>query len=84
MNTTNLSAKLIMPKGEDAIIRCEGHWNVSAVTHIDHHFNQITWPESGNLIIDGSNIKIMDSIGAWLLQKCIHALNAHGPQRINF
>lgn len=80
MNTSNLAAKLVMPTDGDSIIRCEGNWSIADITSIDSQFSQTTWPESSNLTIDGSNIKLMDSVGAWVLQKCLHALYIQGKK----
>jgi phospholipid/cholesterol/gamma-HCH transport system permease protein len=46
---------------------CQGNWDISNLSKLKLSLQQITWPTSGDLTIDGSNINTMDSAGAWLL-----------------
>jgi phospholipid/cholesterol/gamma-HCH transport system permease protein len=46
---------------------CQGEWNLASLSLIEHQLPQIAWPKQGTIAIDGKNISIMDSAGAWLL-----------------
>ena len=48
---------------------CQGEWDIVHLPHLQTHYNQIKWPTSGNLVINGAAISKMDSAGAWLLNE---------------
>lgn len=65
---------------EEAILHCAGTWNILGVGDLDRHFTEIHWPTASTVHIDASAIDVMDSAGAWLLEKCIIALQSQDKQ----
>lgn len=49
-------------------LRCRGEWNIAKVTQQQSLLDNFSWPTSGELTIDGSEITKMDSAGAWLIK----------------
>lgn len=46
---------------------CHGDWDLQNLPHLKYIISKITWPKSGEVIINGSEITRMDSAGALLL-----------------
>lgn len=59
-------------------VRCTGTWTMQAVAQLELQLNDIAWPSGANLELDGSAISAMDTSGAWLLHRTVHALEQQG------
>jgi phospholipid/cholesterol/gamma-HCH transport system permease protein len=70
MNTSSQSASIT--------VRCVGAWVVREVAQLELQLEAIAWPESGNLVIDGSQISALDTSGAWLLHRMTNTLEQGG------
>jgi phospholipid/cholesterol/gamma-HCH transport system permease protein len=46
---------------------CRGDWDLASLPQLKALFEKISWPKSGEITIDGTQINKMDSAGAWLL-----------------
>jgi phospholipid/cholesterol/gamma-HCH transport system permease protein len=57
---------------------CTGAWTMQAIAQLELQLNDIAWPSVANLEIDGSAISAMDTSGAWLLHRTVHALEQQG------
>lgn len=58
----------------NTIIRCEGSWTLRNLAPLELKLNKLKLPADSKIIIDGQNLKAIDSAGAWLIQTII--LNA--------
>lgn len=63
---------------ESRLLTCSGAWNVAALPMLQPLFNKISWPTSGEIQVSGSDVTVMDSAGAWLLNDWIFKLKAKG------
>jgi phospholipid/cholesterol/gamma-HCH transport system permease protein len=54
--------------------RCTGEWTLSCLSELEKTLSTLQWPEGQRVIIDGSGINHLDTIGAWCLVKCLDAL----------
>lgn len=59
---------------------CEGAWNVSHIEALNASVDTLALPADKQLFIDGSNISVMDTAGAWLLLQIRRQAEAHGKQ----
>ncbi|MFZ2315719.1 MAG: ABC transporter permease [Gammaproteobacteria bacterium] len=48
---------------------CQGDWDLSHLSHLQTILQQIAWPTSGRLTINGESIERMDTAGAWQLNE---------------
>ena len=48
-------------------IHCRGDWTLDGISQLEKQIEQLIWPSSFQIILDGSTIKTMDTAGAWLL-----------------
>lgn len=46
---------------------CRGEWNIATIPQLQSLLAAISWPQSGEITIDGNQITKMDSAGAWLI-----------------
>jgi phospholipid/cholesterol/gamma-HCH transport system permease protein len=58
--------------------RCAGAWTVQGIARLERRLENLSWPGDGNLVIDGSAISSLDTVGAWLLHRTIRALELRG------
>lgn len=63
-----------------------GDWNLANIPHLQSLIDNISFPDSGNITIDGKSISKIDSAGAWLLIQLENRLKQKGikAERINF
>ncbi len=61
---------------------CQGEWNLANLTLIQKKLKTITWPQQGNIIIDGQGLTKIDTAGALLFGKLAKKLSAHGIKAI--
>jgi len=65
-------------------VRCAGAWTVQGIARLERRLEVFSWPDEGDLAIDGSAISALDTAGAWLLHRTIRALEQRGRNvRIN-
>src|SRR5512132_1182232 len=78
-------ARLTIVKGRaptDAHIeaRCAGGWTVHGIADLAERLDTLSWPEEGELVIDGVAISALDTSGAWLLHRTVRGLEKKGRQ----
>lgn len=59
-------------------LKCRGEWNIANVTPLRALLDKFSWPTSGEVTIDGSEITKMDSAGAWLIKNLQSQLKQRG------
>lgn len=57
---------------------CQGEWNLSSLPFLKATLENISWPKSGEVTIQGKSISNMDVAGAWLLNSRIKQLENSG------
>lgn len=57
---------------------CQGDWDIHQLARLQALLKKISWPTSGNIIIDTQAITKMDSAGAWLLAMSQKMLEGRG------
>ncbi len=78
--TVGQIAQLVMETdaASATVARCAGTWTVQGITRLERRLETLVWPSVGDLVIDGSAITALDSAGAWLLHRTVHALEQCG------
>lgn len=56
---------------------CGGEWNITSIPKLQNEISALSWPSSGEMIVDGSAITQMDSAGAWLINQLVEKLAHH-------
>ncbi|MBK7017088.1 MAG: MlaE family lipid ABC transporter permease subunit [Sulfuritalea sp.] len=59
-------------------VRCAGAWTVQGIARLERRLEVFSWPDEGDLAIDGSAISALDTAGAWLLHRTMRALEQRG------
>lgn len=59
-------------------VLCAGAWTMHGVAQLERQLEGPSWTATGNLVIDGSAISTLDTVGAWLLHRTIRALEQRG------
>lgn len=77
---SNQVALIKLPTSDDNIIRCQGYWDINSISELDQSVSALELPSKNTLIIDGSAIQKMDSVGAWVLEKFIDKFHDAGKQ----
>jgi phospholipid/cholesterol/gamma-HCH transport system permease protein len=54
-------------------LNCSGEWSLANLPELESEINQIK-PASGAMTIDGSQVTVMDTAGAWLINSFIETL----------
>ena len=62
----------------DNTLHCHGAWTRDAGNSLAKQLERLKSNAPEHLLIDGSDVTIMDTVGAWLLQKTIAMLEAQG------
>lgn len=57
---------------------CQGDWHLAEMTTLKAALQNLHWPRTGTLTIEGKEINKMDSAGAWLLVKLREKLHKQG------
>ncbi len=60
------------------VARCAGAWIVREIAPLEKHLPGISWPAAGDLIFDCAELSALDTTGAWLLHRTVHALELRG------
>jgi phospholipid/cholesterol/gamma-HCH transport system permease protein len=76
-------AKLTIAQGRaptDSTVeaRCAGAWTVHGIADLAGRLDALSWPENGDLILEGSAISALDTSGAWLLHRTVRSLEKPG------
>ena len=66
------------PAAEGARLRCGGGWTVQGIAALERQLDAIAWPATGELVVDGSAISMLDTAGAWVLHRTTSALGHAG------
>lgn len=77
----NQIAQLFIEADASAVsttVRCKGAWIVQGIAALERQLAQMDWPVAGELVFDGSAVTALDTAGAWLLHRTMHALQFHG------
>ncbi|MFA6922326.1 MAG: ABC transporter permease [Gallionella sp.] len=69
--------------GDGKSVRCSGDWIVRKIALLEQHITQIAWPETGDLMFEGTELTALDTTGAWLLHRTARALELRG-QHVTF
>lgn len=59
-------------------LRCTGAWTLHGIEKLEQRLASFVWPSAGKLIINGADIREMDTAGAWLLHRTLRALERAG------
>ncbi len=59
-------------------VRCTGAWTVRGLAGIERQLSALSCPAGSALVIDASAIAVLDTAGAWLLHRTIHAQKERG------
>jgi len=59
---------------------CTGYWTVDCIGTLEHRLSGLVWPEGARVAIDASGVTAMDTAGAWLLRRALHALESEGRE----
>lgn len=59
-------------------LRCDGAWTVRGIVAVERELARASWPGSGEVVIDGSGISMLDTAGAWVLYRTRGGLEASG------
>ena len=68
----------IRPGAAPAEMVCAGAWTLRGIAPLEARLEALPWPATGELSIDCSGIAAMDTSGAWLLHRTVHALQGRG------
>ncbi|OGT54101.1 MAG: hypothetical protein A3F43_05755 [Gammaproteobacteria bacterium RIFCSPHIGHO2_12_FULL_42_10] len=60
------------------VLVCQNQWNLSNLPNLENLLQNIAWPSTGTVTIDGQQIDAMDSAGAWLFFSIEYTLAARG------
>lgn len=55
-------------------LSCQGEWNLANISRLEKEFDYISWPSSASITVDGQNLTLLDSAGAWLLSQSLKKL----------
>lgn len=69
---------LVHYDSEKQQLLCQGDWDLAHLSHLQASLQQITWPTSGGLTINGESIERMDTAGAWQLKELQAKLDKQG------
>lgn len=59
-------------------LRCHGNWSVHTIAALERLLADLRWPAGGETVLDGSGITVLDTSGAWLLQRTVAQRAASG------
>lgn len=59
-------------------LNCQGNWTLTQLPILRTALNKIKWPKEGQILLEGSHIKEMDSAGAYLLIRLKQKLKQAG------
>jgi len=59
-------------------LRCAGAWTVQGIAPVEQRLTSLSFPPASELVLDISAISALDTAGAWLLHRTIHALGQRG------
>ena len=74
-------AQLLIETNASAVavqVHCKGAWTVRSIAVLERQLAQMDWPAASDLVFDGSGISALDTAGAWLLHRTMHALQQRG------
>lgn len=79
METSELQ-RARLDSGDGGILRCSGDWILAGVEILESRLGQMVWPREAGIVLDGKNIRRMDTAGAWLLCRLQLRLNSEGKE----
>ncbi len=59
-------------------VRCAGAWTAPGIAPVEQRLTALSFPSASALVIDVSAISALDTAGAWLLHRTLHALEQRG------
>jgi phospholipid/cholesterol/gamma-HCH transport system permease protein len=59
-------------------LRCVGTWSVHTIAQLERRLADLSWPQGGEIVLDGSGITVLDTAGAWLLHRTLRQRAARG------
>ncbi|MDD5179987.1 MAG: MlaE family lipid ABC transporter permease subunit [Gallionellaceae bacterium] len=59
-------------------VHCGGAWTVQGIAALERQLAQTDWPAASDLVFDCTTISALDTAGAWLLHRTVHALQQRG------
>lgn len=60
------------------IVRCGGSWILAGISNLEEKLDKLSWPETKPMQFDIAGITVMDTAGAWVLQRTIRRLQDKG------
>ncbi|MDP1535587.1 MAG: MlaE family lipid ABC transporter permease subunit [Burkholderiales bacterium] len=57
---------------------CAGAWTIHGLVELERSLEATQWPDDGELVIDAAAISVLDTSGAWLLQRTVRDLKKSG------
>jgi phospholipid/cholesterol/gamma-HCH transport system permease protein len=76
--SAQLSVLTASPGTEARELRCRGIWSTRTIAGLEQRLAEVRWPESGEVVVDGSGITVLDTSGAWLLHRTVRQRAAQG------
>jgi len=55
-----------------------GYWTALGIGAIDRHLEALTAPEKTEVVVDGTGVEGLDTVGVWIVQKLLQRLRAKG------
>jgi phospholipid/cholesterol/gamma-HCH transport system permease protein len=78
-NTAQLNIRALgSPDSAVLEVRCAGAWTVHGIAELEERLQTRSWPDGGDVVIDGSAISVLDTSGAWLLHRTVRAMEKQG------
>lgn len=59
-------------------VYCKGAWTVQGIAALERQLAQTDWPAASDMAFDVTAISTLDTAGAWLLHRTVHALQQRG------
>ncbi len=59
-------------------LELSGHWTAFGISPLDRRIDSIEIPGAKNVVIDGSRVEALDTVGAWVLQRLLARLHDQG------
>lgn len=66
-----------LPPGQ-ATAECVGDWTVGRLAGLQRRLDTLPWPAQGEIVVDGSGVRAMDTAGAFLMCRAVGGLERRG------
>ena len=73
---TQTPAAIAQPTSQKIVL--SGYWTALGIGKLDQQLGALTAPPSASIVIDGSAVEGLDTVGVWLLENLLQRLRAEG------